>query len=171
MSKCQFGASNACRWVPIVLWVAGLNAQTCLVLSPAAIHDDGTASLNLSLYTVRGRLPAALQWTFELPPSSISSLTIDDGPVLTAAGKTAICAENSGTYDCLAVGANRNSIENGIIARLTAVLLPGATSATLLIRNAIGVSVGGYLIPISSTFLSATGFDSSGCRIRPPRKR
>jgi hypothetical protein len=166
MLEYQFDASSACRWALIVFWAAGLNAQTCLVLSPPAIHADGTASLNLSLYSVRGLVPAAVQWTFELPSSSISSLSIEDAPALTSAGKTAICAEDTGTYNCVAVGANRNGIPNGIIARLTAVLLPGATTATVRIRNALGVSADGYLIQVSSMM----GFDFSGCRVRPPRK-
>ena len=71
MSAARFATQNAPRWFAIVLWASVLGAQTCLVLSPAPIHPDGTASLDLALYTVAGARPAAVQWTFQYPSASI----------------------------------------------------------------------------------------------------
>jgi hypothetical protein len=155
------------HWVQIVLWATGLNAQTCLVLSPMTIQSDGTASWTLSLNTAIGSIPAALQWTLDLTPSSgISSLKIDDGPALMSTGKTATCAGNTGTFSCVAAGSNRNTITNGIVAQLTAVLSPGETTAIVQVREALGVSVDGYLIRV----YPIVGLYSSGCTIRPPHK-
>jgi hypothetical protein len=172
MLRHRFHFISACRLAPLVICAAGLNAQSCLVLSPPTIQADGTASLSLSLYTVRGLVPAAVQWIFELPPSSsISYLNISDGPALTSAGKTTICPQNGATYNCMAVGANQGTIGNGIIAQLTAVLLPGAAAAAVLIRDALAVSADGYLIPIPSIILSGNDNLSSSCGILPPPRR
>jgi hypothetical protein len=61
-----------------------------------------------------------------------------------------MCAANAAGYNCLAVGANANAIGNGIIAKLTAVLAPEATTATIAITSPLGASPAGYLTPISS---------------------
>ena len=156
-------------WLSLLLGINGLNAQTCLVLSPATIAADGTASMDLSLYSSSVEPPAAIQWTFRYPASSISSLTVDDGPMLTSAEKTAICAGDAAAYKCLAVGANAKTITNGVIAKVTAVLAPGASTATIQITNTLGASAAGYVIPISSRIKPATGADvSNDCRLLPP---
>ncbi|MGO9270769.1 MAG: hypothetical protein ACLQOO_11045 [Terriglobia bacterium] len=161
----QFAARKVRCWLPILLWTSGLDAQTCLVLSPATIAPDHTAWLDLALYASPGMAPAAVQWTFQYPASSISSLTVDDGPMLTSAGKTAICAGNAAAYNCLAVGRNTKTIANGVIAKVTAVLAPGATTATVQITNPRAASAGGYQIPIVSKILSAPSRNlSSDCK-------
>jgi hypothetical protein len=136
-------------WLPIILWTSGLSAQTCLVLSPATITTDHTAWLDLALYSSPGSAPAAVQWTFQYRSSNISSLTVDDGPMLTSAGKTAVCSGNAAAYNCLAVGHNTKTIANGVIAKVTAVLAPGATTAPVQITNPRAVSASGDRIPIS----------------------
>src|SRR5580704_11564749 len=104
VSGFQLAARKALCGLPILLLTSGLTAQTCLVLSPATISSDGTASMNLSLYSAPGTPPAAVQWTFQYPSSNIRSLTVDDGPMLTAAGKITMCAGDAAAYKCLAVG-------------------------------------------------------------------
>jgi hypothetical protein len=126
-------------WLPIILWTSALGAQTCLVLSPATITTDHTAWLDLALYSSPGSAPAAVQWTFQYRSSNISSLTVDDGPMLTSAGKTAICTGNAAATNCLAVGHNTKTVANGVIAKVTAVLAPGATTAPVQITNPRGI--------------------------------
>lgn len=169
MSGIRLAARRARRWLPILLWTNGLTAQTCLVLSPATINSDGTASLNLSLYSSHRTPPAAVQWTFQYSRSNISSLTVDDGPTLTLAGKTAICAGDSAAYNCVAVGLSETTIANGVMAKVIAVLAPGSGTATVGITNPLGASAAGNAIPIFSRVLSLPGAQaSSDCRLRPP---
>jgi hypothetical protein len=156
------------RCLPLFLWTGGLTAQTCLVLSPPAIQADGTALLDLSLYS-HGRVPAAVQWTFQYSPSNITSLTVNDGPQLGPAGKTVMCAGDSTHYRCLALGTNANPIANGVIAKVTATLAPGATSAAIQIDSPLGTAGDGYMISISSRILPLFGATvSSDCRLHPP---
>lgn len=150
MTATRFANRNLARWLLIAIGVTGLDAQTCLVLSPTTVSTNGTALLDLSLYSARGKEPAVVQWTFQYQSSSIQTLTVDDGPVLTAAGKTAMCSGGASSYSCLAVGTNTNAIGNGIIARLIAVLVPGATTADILIKSPQAASSSGYLIPVLS---------------------
>jgi hypothetical protein len=153
MSEIHFAA----WWCfPMFLLLSRLDAQTCLGLSPAKIAG-GIAIQDLSLYSSPGESPAAIQWTFQYPTSSIKSLNVEDGPALAQAGKTAICAGDGGSYTCLAVGANDNSISNGVVARVTAVLSPNAASATILIGNPLAVSAAGRPILISSRIPSDGG--------------
>ncbi len=166
-----FGNRKSVRWLPIVLWASGVNAQTCMVLSPPTIAASGTATLDLLLYSARGSEPATVQWTFQYPSSSIQALTVDDGPALTSAGKTAMCSGDASAYNCLAVGTNTKAIGSGIIAKLTAVLAPGATTADILIKSPLGASAAGYLIPVKSKVLPGSGVDDlPDCRPRLHRR-
>jgi hypothetical protein len=168
MSGFRSASRKALCWLPILLGTSGLTAQTCLVLSPATISPDGTALLNLALYSSPGTGPAAVQWTFQYASSNIHSLSVDDGPMLTFAGKTAMCAPSAAGYNCLAVGFNANTIGSGVIAKVTAVLAPGASTVPISIGNSLAASAVGNLIPISPITSVAGGHVSPDCRIHPP---
>ena len=127
-----------------------LNAQTCLTLSSAKIKPGNTALLELSLNSLSGARPATVQWKFQSLPKSIINITVDDGPVLASAQKTVICAGDAAAYRCLIVGANRNVIPSGVVARVTAALTPGTGTATILVANPLGAAAGGYPIPVRS---------------------
>ena len=169
MRGLPIAARKVCRWLPILLCMTRLTAQTCLVLSPTTVTANRTTLLDLSLYSTNGPAPAAVQWTFQYPTSSITNLTVDDGPSLTSAGKTVVCAGNAEAYNCLAVGLNTKTIANGVIAKVTAVLAPGATAAALQITNPHASSAAGSdLIPIVARILPARGTrDASDCRLLP----
>ena len=153
------------RWLPAILCTSGLCAQTCLVLSPAAVSADGTAVFDLALHSPRGKAPAAIQWTFAYTASNVSSLAVEDGTALKTSLKTAICAGAAGVYNCVAAGLNRRAIVNGIIARVTAVLAPGSTTAVIQITNSNAASPGGSPIPVAVSVQPPTGPDlSSDCR-------
>jgi hypothetical protein len=126
---------------------------------------------DLSLYSPQQAAPASVQWTFQYSSSSISSLTVDDGPTLTAAGKSAMCAGDAAAYNCLAVGLNAKTINNGILARVTAVLAPSATTPIIHMTNPRAASASGNLIPIVARILPVPGTkDPSDCRVLPRPK-
>ena len=167
MSCRKFAAQKSCRWLSIIsMTIAGLNAQTTsLTLSSATVTPDGTASLDLSLDSSSGVPPAAIQWTFQYSSSSISSIAVDDGPMSTSAGKTVFCAGDANGYTCLAVGLNAETIADGVVAKVTVVLAPGTSAATILVTGASGASPGGDPIPISA----ASGTITSA-KVSPYRK-
>lgn len=150
MFGARFAARNARRWLPIILCTSTLGAQTCLVLSRATIKSDGTASLDLALYSVTGAGPAAIQWTFQYSSASVRRLAVDAGPALESVGKTTICDGDARAYNCLTTGTAKKAIVDGIIAKVTAILVPGATKPAILIKNTLGTSPTGHLIPIFS---------------------
>jgi|SRR5215467_8705185 len=161
------------RFLPVLAFlIHGLNAQTCLRLSTAAVAPGGAVSLELSLDSPVDLRPAALQWSFQFPSSSISTFTVDDGVAVTAAAKTVICAPNEAGYTCLAVGANAKTIANGVIAKVTAVLAPQTTNVAVQVVNPYAASENGYFIPISAqSGIITTANVSPDRRLRPPLKR
>ncbi len=165
MPALHLAARTVRRWLPAILCCSGLYAQTCLVLSPAAVSADGTAVFDLALHSPRGKALAAIQWTFQYTASNVGSLAVEDGPALKTSLKTAICAGNTGVYNCVAAGLNRRVIVNGVIARVTAVLAPGSTTAALQITNSNAASAGGSPIPVVASVQPLTGPDlSPDCR-------
>ena len=106
-----------------------LRAQSSLALSSGSVVSGGTISLNLSLNSLSGTSPTALQWTLNYPASSISAFNVTAGAALNGATKTLNCAAGSGAYTCLATGLNANTIPNGVVAQV-AVTLSGSTAAT-----------------------------------------
>ena len=147
MPALHFAARTVPYWLPAILWTSGLCAQTCLVLSPPAIAADGTAKFDLSLYSPRGTAPSAVQWSFQYEASSISSLTVADGPALNATMKTVMCDGDAAPHNCLAAGLNKKIIVDGAIAKVTAVLAPGAVTAAIQITGLRAVSAEGMEIP------------------------
>lgn len=138
--------------VPLILWMAGgASAQTAtLSLSSASVAAGGTAVLTLALDASAGVAPAAIQWTLQFPASAIGSVTVEDGPVPAAAGKTIICKSDAPAYTCLAAGLNAETMADGVVAFVTALLPPGVSEAVILVNDALGVSAGGDPIPITA---------------------
>ena len=172
MAHFRFAARELLLGLPILaLILSPVNAQTCLMLSSAKALPDGTGSLDLSLNSSSGPPPAAVQWTFRYSSSAIRSITVDDGPALLSTGKTTFCAEDAAAYKCLITGADTKTIPNGVIATVTAVLAPGAHTAIIQVREALGASIGGYPIAISSEGGTITEGGGSSDRklIRRPR--
>jgi len=159
MSCFELSASMLFVCILSLFITTNLHAQTCLTLSSAKVAPGKTASLDLSLISLSGMRPAAVQWTLQY--SSVSGITVDDGPVLASAEKTVICAGDAPAYRCLIVGANPNVIANGVVARVTVALTPGTRTATILVSNSLGASSGGEVIPFysqSGTITVVNGF-------------
>lgn len=97
----------------LLLFAARLGASqaVALTLSSVEIHADNTARLKLFLNAPPNAAPAALQWTFSLPPG-LDIVGIEAGKAVKKAGKTLVC--NGGK--CLVYGMNRTRIRNGTVA-------------------------------------------------------
>src|ERR1039457_1836110 len=130
--------------------------QTSLVLSSGAATPGGTASLALSLANLGGTQVAALQWTLNYPSSSISGITVTAGPASTTAAKTLYCSGSGGTYSCLAVGINSDIIGDGVVANVQLSLTTSATSVDITLSDALGASLAGDAIPVSTTGATLT---------------
>ena len=67
---------------------------------------------------------------------------------------------------------NANTIANGVIARVTAVLTPSGASAVISIRDSLGASASGDFIPIASAGGTITRARMSpDRRLHPPLMR
>jgi hypothetical protein len=156
----------------IVSIAASWSAEaTSLALSSVTVIPGDVASLDLSLQASADARPAAIQWIFQYSPASISRFTVEDGPALSSAGKTVICSGDANALKCLIVGLNREAIPDGIVAKVSVVLEPGVSSATILVTDALGVSGGGDPISISSTNGTITAANPPPARESRPRSR
>jgi hypothetical protein len=155
MAEKQFVSARAYVWLGVALWTGGLNAQTCLALSPIVRGPNGTASANISLYSTKAAEPAALEWTLQFPVSSVSSVSVVDGPALASAGKIVVCAGHPGFSKCLITGANNRTIENGVIASLNIVVASPSQKPSIQIKSPLGVSPTGRAIPVSVRIMPA----------------
>jgi hypothetical protein len=135
--------------LPLVLFVAGLRAQACLSLSPPSASADRTVTLEISLHAPPNSRPAAIQWTLSTPSSGVISITVDDGPGLSSAMKSAMCSGRATAYRCIIVGANAEAVPNGMVARITLVLAPGSPAAKVTLGNAMAAAADGHLIPVA----------------------
>ena len=80
-----------------------------------------------------------------------------------------MCDGDAAGYRCLALGANTNTIANGVIAKVVAVLAPGPTTTTpIQIVDTLGASSEGYVLTISPRIIPNTGATiSPDCRLHP----
>lgn len=180
MSLFRFACNISCCCAAMLAFViGGLNAQTnSLTLSSAVADSSSAAILDLSLHS-SGARPVALQWTFQNPPSDISRIEVDDGPMITSTGKTVMCTRDATAYKCLVVGANSKVIANGVVATVNAALAPGVKKTTIELHDTLGTSADGTGIPISGVAGTITSSKSPTngpspeprSRKRPPQRK
>ncbi len=105
--------------------MAGVCSGQSSVLSlPSGSGLPGSLiTVQMSLTSVPGTEPAALQWTLGYPSSIISSVTAAAGSAALAAGKSVICYGNT----CVLFGGNAQPILNGPVVTLTIQLNGSAT--------------------------------------------
>src|SRR5262245_36173328 len=117
------------------------NAQgSSLTLASASATKGATVSLNLSLNTVSGSVPAGLQWTLGYAATDVATISAVAGPALTAVGKTLTCVTASGSLACLSTGTNSTSIGNGVVAVVSVTLSTNSgTLVSLPLSNILGV--------------------------------
>jgi len=154
-------ARRAGRWIPLVFWSNALIAQTCLMVSNPIPISGGAARVDISLYSSHGSGTAALQWRFQYPSPNAASITIQDGPSLIAAAKTAMCLADETGYNCVAVGANNNAIGSGVVVTVSGLPYPAGRGSGIQIVGPSAASPEGYFVPIRV---------SSDCRLHPERK-
>jgi hypothetical protein len=138
--------------VPVAITVlCGAVYGQSLTLASATATAGGTVALNLSISSPSGSEPAAVQWTFTYPASSIASLNVTAGAAATAAGKSVACAGSAAAYTCIVSGLNSNIISNGVVAVVTATLTATASTATIGISGVEGATAAGAVVTVSGT--------------------
>jgi hypothetical protein len=144
------------RSLPALLWAGTLAAQTCIIASPPKLQADNTASIDLWLYSSTTR-PSALEWVVRVDDSLATRVVVNNGPALTAAGKTVLCMNVGDGLRCLAVGANSNPIANGVIAKISATPAAGFSSAAVQVADALAATPEGHLLGMMLRVKSLAG--------------
>src|SRR5579872_1279693 len=138
--------------VAIGLGLTGtLFGQSTLTLSSGNGSPGGTVTLNLSLASVTGNEPAALEWTVGYPISAIASVSAVVGSSASGAGKTLSCSGSSGSYTCQVSGMNVNPIVNGVVAAITFTLTPSASTTPITVTNGSSVLGSGTALTVAET--------------------
>ena len=138
--------------VAIGLGLTGsLFGQSTLTLSSGSASPGGTVTLNLSLASVTGSEPAAVEWTVGYPISAISSVNAVVGSSASGAGKSLTCSASSGSYTCEVSGMNLNPIVNGVIAAITFTLTPSASTTPVTVTNGFSVLGSGTGLTVAQT--------------------
>ncbi len=129
------------RFVAPLLLTAALDPQPPLLKLPrGSAGPGGRATLDLSFVSAPDEPVAALQWTFQFSPNTIAGIAVEDGPAVSAIGKTVICGGGVAAYKCVAVGANTDTIRDGTVARLIITLVPAAKQVDIYVADTLGAS-------------------------------
>ena len=138
------------RQLPVIagvcLLASALHAQS-LSLSSATASLTGGASLNLTLASGTNSI-AAMQWTFQYPAATISSLSATAGPVLTAVGKSLTCTAGTGSYTCIAFGLNATTIADGVVAIIT---VTASQTSALSVVTTVASSAAGSAVSLAGS--------------------
>src|SRR5260370_26520730 len=127
-----------------------LYAQPSLALSSATVAPGGSTALNLSFSSSPSSPLSAVQWTFNLPPTVVTSLTVAAGPALSWAGKSVSCTTGVNSYTCVAWGLNTTPISDGVVATLS-ITLSGGSALPVNITNTLGASTTGDAVTVTGT--------------------
>ncbi|MBW4028833.1 MAG: hypothetical protein HIU93_15810 [Acidobacteria bacterium] len=93
-------------------------------------NAGGTTQINLSLTSVSGAAPSALQFKLGYAATSVANVSLAPGAAAGSAGKTLDCVtESAGLISCLLYGINSNVLSNGVVATVGVqlALSPGST--------------------------------------------
>lgn len=139
-----------------------------LTLSQDVAANGGRVVLNLN-YTsaaMQKTQPVCLQWALAFNAQSVAKISIGPGAGAIAAGKSISCYQATGTYLCLALGLNSNSLQSGPVARMTVTFAPGYQGLVSFgVTNTLGVTAAGSAVPISAkgTAVVVSGVTSLAC--------
>ena len=104
--------------------------QVDVSLSSGSSVPGSTVELDLSLTTSGGAQPAVVQWTMSYSATDVTSVSVNDGPTATAAGKSVLCSSTPGSTTCVVYGVNQNIIRDGVAATATFNVALGALDAS-----------------------------------------
>src|SRR5580700_11314723 len=113
----------------LLLNYGSIAQASVLSISSATVSPGGVASLSVTL-SVSGTAPAGLAWAITYSTAQIAGIVLTPGPLATAAGKTLACMPVSGGAMCVLSGLNSSAIGSGVVAYISATMLPGATTAS-----------------------------------------
>jgi uncharacterized protein (TIGR03437 family) len=127
------------------------SAQSSLALSSSSTAAGGVFSLDLTLSSSNAPSAASIQWTFTYP-SNIASLSVSSGASLMGAGKSLSCAVISAGLGlkCIASGQNKSVIQNGVIAKVSAVA-SGSSPVSVNVTSGVASTSDGNSISVTST--------------------
>lgn len=152
MAPIQRVLRSAFQLASLVLATRYCVGQTVLSLDSGSTLSAGSVILNLNVTSTVA--PAGLQWTLSYPSADIVSVTMAEGPVAVASGKTISCNPAPASMTCVASGMNATTISNGTVAVVT------MTLATAAVDSSIPVSIGGLVGALpdgTETPVSGTG--------------
>ena len=132
-------------FISLVIFGSLASAQTTLQVSSVAAMPGSSINVVLSVASVSGSQPLALQWDL-IAPLGVTLAGTQPGASATSAGKTLSCAVNR----CLLYGMNTTPMSDGAAAILTLNLAPTA-SGTLTVQpqNVYAAGASGSSIPIT----------------------
>jgi len=118
-------------------------ATVNLSLGSGSATAGSAVSLSLTLASVGGALPAALQWTLNYS-ADVTNVTVVAGGTASGSGKSVVC--NGST--CLVYGLNATTIADGIVAVVTfnVASKPSATTIPILVSAVVVASGAGDAI-------------------------
>jgi hypothetical protein len=138
--------------VVILAAISSAFGQDALSLSSGSVVAGQTISLDLSLSAPSGGGPAGLEWTYNYPAATFSSIAVVAGPAAAAAGKSVSCSAGSGSYTCMLFGLNTTTMNPGVVATATFTASPAATGTfPIQILNSTGVTPTDALVGVTAT--------------------
>ncbi len=141
--------------LPLILGSGMGLAQSKISVVPGVAVAGGPGSLSVSLASISGTAPAALEWTLNYSTTVLGSLKLTAGAATTAAGKSLSCAITSGAVRCLAWGLNEKTISTGVLATLSFGVSPHAPTSTPIGLTGV-VATSAAAAALSSTGTGAT---------------
>lgn len=142
----------------IISWGQNASLNASLSLSSANVTPGSSVTVPLTLSG--GANPAALQWTFTYPATSIVTVTVADAAAASAAGKSSICQNSPGQTTCMLAGINSNGLADGVIENITLTTSAGFSgSAAVGVSSVIAVAQDASALASNGTggTLTATG--------------
>lgn len=137
--------------VPINATNPGIVSTISFSIASGAADAAGNVSLTLSASTNR-LAPLGYQFQLNFIAADVTSISVIEGPTATAASKTAQCnTPTAGKLTCLVTGLNTKQVNNGVFAKITAVV---NKTTTLSLSNVVAV---GPQAGLTATVISGGG--------------
>jgi hypothetical protein len=149
ISRPKFAKSINLTTAILISMASLCSAQTgSLAVTSATGIPGNSVTVRLTLTSVPGAEPAALQWSLNYPTTSVASFSAAPSAAAIAAGKSLVCSGNQ----CVLYGLNAQPLPNGDVATFTFQLSANASGSTpLQLSNTLGASVVGDSLSMSAT--------------------
>jgi len=141
-----------------ILWAAQIPAlaQLSLNIGSLLVTPGSPTSVNISVNSTSGTLPAVVQWTLHYSSTNVSGMSLQPGSAAVSAGKTLSCTSLTGSVSCVVWGMNKNTVPNGVLATANFNVSSTASSSTLQVTNAAAASAASSLITATGSTATLT---------------